>query len=163
MHIGMRTNAVDALSQGMYLPKWEDYLLLSHRKSRSVISLWPRLRSDAFMYLPPGGSTRTSSATAGWFVGCWSFMSWQHLRSYHGRHRFIAMHSHGDFIVLPHCEARLPAPWSDIPLIHINPTSLCPIIIMRKSKVSISKSFVWLDQGSMVRIPRSWLKCFKKA
>ena len=34
-------------------------------------------------------------------------------------HRLVTVCTHGDLIVLPHWEIRLPAPWSDIPLSHI--------------------------------------------
>ena len=37
------------------------------------------------------------------------FMSQQHIKSYQDRYRFVAVHTHGDFIVLPHWETRPPA------------------------------------------------------
>ena len=47
------------------------------------------------------------------------FMSWQHLRSYQDRYRLVTVHTDGDFIVLPHWESRLLAPWSNFALCHI--------------------------------------------
>ena len=32
-------------------------------------------------------------------IGCWSFTSWQHLRSYKNRYRPVTVCTHGDFIV----------------------------------------------------------------
>ena len=64
---------------------------------------------------------------------------------------------HSDFIVLPNCETRPPAPWPDI---HIIVTlSWCwpnqPLLypnnaecLTGKQQVSIIKSLVWFDQGS---------------
>ena len=55
-------------------------------------------------------------------IRCWSFKSWKHLRSYQDRHRLvtvpICLYLHykvtdGDFIVQPHWEIRVPAPWAD--------------------------------------------------
>ena len=43
-------------------------------------------------------------------VWCW-FTSWQHLRSYQDRHRFVRVYTHGDFKVLTYCETRQPASW----------------------------------------------------
>ena len=34
--------------------------------------------------------------------GCWSFMSLQNLRLYQDGYRLVTVHTHGDFIVLPH-------------------------------------------------------------
>ena len=48
--------------------------------------------------------------------GYWSFMFWQHLRSYQDRYCLVTVHTYGDFIVLPNWETRPPAPWSDITL-----------------------------------------------
>ena len=54
-----------------------------------------------------------------WLISCWSFRSWQHLRSYSVRYRLVTLHTYGDYIVLPHWEIRLLAPWPNIPLSHI--------------------------------------------
>ena len=37
----------------------------------------------------------------------WWFASLQHLRSYHGGYQLVAVHTHGDLIVLLHWEIRL--------------------------------------------------------
>ena len=34
-------------------------------------------------------------------IGCWSFMSWQHLTSYQDMHRLVTVHTHGDFRLHP--------------------------------------------------------------
>ena len=46
-----------------------------------------------------------------WLVVCWSFKSWQHLRSHQDGHRFVTSSPHGEFMGLPHWETRPPAPW----------------------------------------------------
>ena len=43
-------------------------------------------------------------------VGCRSFTSLQHLRSYQGGYQLVTVHTHGDIVVLPHWEVRLLVP-----------------------------------------------------
>ena len=51
--------------------------------------------------------------------------------SYQDGYRLVTVRTHGDFIGLPHCDTRPPAPWPAIPLIHIILTlSPCPILII---------------------------------
>ena len=38
---------------------------------------------------------------AGWMLGCYSYSSWKHLRSYHDRYRLGTRNTHCDFIQLP--------------------------------------------------------------
>ena len=44
------------------------------------------------------------------------FTSKQHLTSYQDMYRLVTVHTHDDFIVLPHWETRPSVPWPDIPL-----------------------------------------------
>ena len=37
-----------------------------------------------------------------YLVGCWSFRSWQHIRSYSDGYQLVVVNTPGDFIVLPH-------------------------------------------------------------
>ena len=63
----------------------------------------------------------------GGLVGCLSFTSSQHLRSYQDLFRLVTVH---DFIVLPHWKTRLLAPWLDISHYPDTETiSPCPILI----------------------------------
>ena len=65
----------------------------------------------------------------------------------------MTVHTQVDYIVLLHCETRLPALWPDIPLSpDIEPTSPFPILIMLSAwlwsdKYKFSKSLFWLDKG----------------
>ena len=43
------------------------------------------------------------------FSNC-SFMSWQHVMSYQDGDRLVTVHTHGDFIVLPHSNTMPLAP-----------------------------------------------------
>ena len=44
-------------------------------------------------------------------VGCWEFYVLQHLSSYQDGYQLETVHTHGDFIVLPHWKTRPPVPW----------------------------------------------------
>ena len=90
-----------------------------------------------------------------WFVCC-CFTSWQHLRSHQDRYRLVIVHTHGDFIVLPH--------WDHDLLSHLVPLSWhwanqflpCSNNAKHQARnwqVSIWKSLVWLDQ---VLNPWAW-------
>ena len=61
-------------------------------------------------------------------VGCWSFTSGQHLRSY--QVLICDRATHGNFIVLAHWEAKSPASWPDIPLSHITLTLSRPVLAL---------------------------------
>ena len=89
---------------------------------------------------------------------CCCFTSYQHLRSHQDGYLLMTMHTRDDFIVLPHWEARLLAPWPDIPLSHIiltDSASPCPILIMPSAWLWSDKYqfeshwFYTLDQGSI--------------
>ena len=66
------------------------------------------------------------------------------------------MRTHGDVIVLPHWETKLPAPWPAIPLRHIILTLSQPVLPYpnnaecqtRKRQAPILKSSVWLNHVS---------------
>ena len=96
---------------------------------------------------------------------CWSFTSWQHLRSYQDGYR-----PYGDFIVLPHWETRLLAPHPNIPFSQIILTLFQPVLALsnnahrlaRKQQVSIFKSLVIfksLDREPNFRFPAREAHC----
>ena len=41
-------------------------------------------------------------------VGCWSLTSWKHLMSYQNGYHLLTVDIHGNLIVLPHWETKLP-------------------------------------------------------
>ena len=61
---------------------------------------------------------------------CCCFMTKQHLRSYQDQYRLVTVRTYGEFIVLPHLETRLLAPWLDIPHSHI-------ILILRQPVIAL--------------------------
>ena len=63
-------------------------------------------------------------------IGCCSFTSLQHVRSYQDRYRLVTMGTHGDFTVLSQWEIRPPAPWPDVPLNHIILTLSHPVLVL---------------------------------
>ena len=65
-----------------------------------------------------------------WYALLFCFASSQHLRSYQYEHRLMAVHTHDDFIVLPHWETRPPGSGPDIPLSHIILTLSQPILVL---------------------------------
>ena len=80
-------------------------------------------------------------------VGEWSFTSRQQPRSYRDGNRLMAVHTHGNFILLPLWETRPPTPCPNIP----QRTSPCLILIMPsarlgRDKYQFYKSLVWLDR-----------------
>ena len=87
-------------------------------------------------------------------VGCWSFASFQYLRSYQDGYWLVTVRTHGDFIVLAHWEIRPPTRWPDIPLSHYPDseiTSICTTLLMQSTrlgsdKYQIYKPLVWLDR-----------------
>ena len=92
-----------------------------------------------------------------WLVaGCWSFMSWQHLRSYQDGCQLVTVNTHGDFIVLLHSETgpqRL-----DIPISHNILTLGQPVhALTMKRQLSVFESVIWLGQNCnpWIRIPQS--------
>ena len=114
-----------------------------------------------------------TSMSYGWLD---NFTSWQHLKSYQDRYWLVTVQTHGDFIVLPHCEIRLTTPWPDILPSYIalslrqdilgteqnHPATETPVFtnpnnverLSRKWHIYIFKSLVWIDQGSK---PRLWI------
>ena len=86
---------------------------------------------------------------------CYCITPQEHLRSYQDWYRLVTVHTHGDFIVLPHCETRPSAQWPDIPLSNIILTFIFPYQSLpypnnaecqvRKWQVSILKSLVWFE------------------
>ena len=58
--------------------------------------------------------SRTCTAYKG-FV-CWSFKSWQNLRSYQNGYRLVAVHTHGKVTVPHHWEIWPLPPWPNFPL-----------------------------------------------
>ena len=58
------------------------------------------------------------------------FMSWQHLRSYLDSYRLVTVHTHGEFIWLPHWETRLLAPIPNTPLSLIIRTLSQPVLAL---------------------------------
>ena len=84
------------------------------------------------------------------FLCC--FTSSQHLKSYGDGYRLVTVHTHGDFIVLPHWETRPSASWPPTQLHYpdTKPTSLYPILIMLSTwlgsdRYKLNKSLVWLN------------------
>ena len=75
-------------------------------------------------------------------------------------YRLVAVHTHGNLIVLPHWDNRPPAPWAFIPLSWHWANQSLPYpnnaeCQARKWQVSILKSLVWLHQGSTQQGPDS--------
>ena len=95
------------------------------------------------------------------WVGCWTFRSWHHLRSFQDRYWLVMVHTHGDLIVLTHWEIRPSASWPDIPLsADTEPTGPCNIIVVFSARLGIDKyqsykSLVWLDQERTFDLPRA--------
>ena len=86
-------------------------------------------------------------------VSCWSFVSWQHGRSYQDWYQLVTVHIHGDFIVLPHWETKPPVPWYSFILswLWANQSLPYPNNTNRQAKkrhIAIFKSLFWLDQWS---------------
>ena len=85
---------------------------------------------------------------------CWNCTSLQHIRSYPDRYQLVMVHTHGDFIVLPHWETRPLATWFNIPIKHIYPdrdNQSFPILLMSSTgqgsdKYKFYKSLVWLKR-----------------
>ena len=85
---------------------------------------------------------------------CWCFTSWQHRRSYQEVHWLALVHTHCNFIVLPHQEIRPPAQHMTRYLTQFHypdpvPTSPCPSLVMANArlgndKYKFDKSLVWL-------------------
>ena len=84
------------------------------------------------------GEVPTCKSVHLWLVGCWSFTSWQHLSSYQDGFRLVAVHTHGNLIVLPHWKTGLPEPLPDIPLSQIILT-LSPVLIMASAWLGTDK------------------------
>ena len=81
------------------------------------------------------------------------FTSWQHLRSYQDGYWVVTVHTHGNFILLPHWDSKLPASWPDFTVSHIiltlSLTSHWPFQIMASTKLGkvkckLCKVLVWL-------------------
>ena len=69
-------------------------------------------------------------------------------------------HTHGDFIILPHSEARPTAPWHDIPLSHIILTLGQPVLIMSSAWLGSDKNKLlsqWFDSARK-QTPISWMR-----
>ena len=62
------------------------------------------------------------------WIFCWFVTPWQHPWSYQCTYWLVSVHTHGDFIVLPHWATRPPAPWPDILLSHIFLTLSHPVL-----------------------------------
>ena len=87
-------------------------------------------------------------------VGCWSFISWQYLRSYQDRYRHVTVHNHGDFV---NCSAALLADQATSTMteyptqLHYpdsEPTSPCPVLVMSSARLGSNKyQFLshWVD------------------
>ena len=113
-----------------------------------------------------------SAVLLGLFVCC-CFMSYQHLSSYQDGYWVMTVcthsYSHSYVIVLFHWETRTPAPWPNIPHIHVifiqaAPTSSCPLVVSSSAKLgsdkyTFDKSLLWLVWDSNSR--PSWydLRC----
>ena len=90
-------------------------------------------------------------------VGCWSFTSWKHLRSYQDDYWLVIIHTHGVFVMLARQKTRPPAPWRDPTKSHYpdtKPTSSCPIPIMLSAWLGSGKYKYWFHSTS-VQIPWS--------
>ena len=96
----------------------------------------------------------------GWLVS--SFISWQHLRSYQNGYWLVTVHTHGDFIVLPHWETRPSAP--RLPTLSYYPVNQpislpCVILIMQNlwlgsDKYQFSRhSLCRFGHGDCIRVP----------
>ena len=79
------------------------------------------------------------------------------LRSYQDRYRLVTVHTHGDFIVLPHGKtlATITMTWypTQSNYLDVEPTSPCPFLIIQSAwlgsdSYQFIKLLVWLDQGS---------------
>ena len=78
-----------------------------------------------------------------------------------GRYRPVTVHTHGDFIVLPHWNTRPVAPWSAIPLSCIililsQSNRICPILIMLSARLGSDKYQFeghWFDS---TRVRKLW-------
>ena len=60
----------------------------------------------------------------------WLFVEVLHLRSDQDKYRLVTMHTHGDFVMLPNWETRLPVACPDIPLSRIFLTLNQPVFAL---------------------------------
>ena len=67
----------------------------------------PEAGLHQLLHAPLGKSPLRQNRCLRILVRCWSFRSWQHLRSYQDGFRLVTVHTYGDFKVLG--EIRLPA------------------------------------------------------
>ena len=80
-------------------------------------------------------------------VGSWSFIFWQHLRSYHDMYQLVREHTHGDFIVVP-LGNHDPICHSIMYYSDTEPTSPCLILLLPgvrlgSDKYQLCKSLAW--------------------
>ena len=75
----------------------------TRRSLYSVASLIMNNGSQAWPVTPPNPSLSC------FLLIVWSLTSLQHLRSNQAGYQLVVLHSHGDFIVLPHWKSRPPA------------------------------------------------------
>ena len=116
--------------------------------------VWSLLCSEypTSTYPPPSGLK---------LVGCWGFISWQHLRSYQDGYWLVTVSTHGAPQCCPigksgHQHHNLISPQSHYPETEL--TSPCPIILMQSSrlgrnKYQFYKSLLWLDWELNSRSP----------
>ena len=86
--------------------------------------------------------------------------------SYQDGYRFVTVHTHGDFIVLPHLNTRPPAPWPASHSVTLSwhwanqslPNPNNAKHQARKRQVLILKSLVWLDKVLNLWAPDSNLR-----
>ena len=120
-----------------------------HKAAGSIANVWWRI------------STTNLPCDDSWLFVCWSFMFWQHLKSYQEGYRLVTVCTHDNCIGLFHWETRLAAPCPDIPPIHIiltlNQLYLAPILIMPSTWLGSDKYNVlshwilshWIDSTSV--------------
>ena len=86
------------------------------------------------------------SLTVSWLVGCWSFTSLKHIRSSQDENRLVALHTHGNFIVLPDLKNQDPGTMVQYPAqshYHDNElASSCPILLKLSTRLG-SNNFKW--------------------
>ena len=83
------------------MKEWRGLDLCKSQRAMENRGTWRNLLAKS-AWVPP-----TNLAVKGLTDG---FISLQHLRSYQNMYGVVTVHIHGNFIVLPHWEIRLPAP-----------------------------------------------------
>ena len=97
-----------------------------------------------------------------WLVGCWSFTSWPHLRSYQDSYWLVTVRTHGDFIALTLLGHQATSTMIRYPTQSHYPdterSSLCHILLMLSTWLPEAKSIIFLSHwfdSTRLRIPRS--------